>query len=291
MKRNDPATTTAESATDSAMIRLDGVGVTYPDGTLALHPLDLTFRQGEFTVLLGLSGAGKSTLLRTLNQLVVPSSGTISSDELGVIHGSARVRAHRRHTAMIFQQHQLLLRKSALTNVLTGRLAAHSAWRTLLPMPADDVTLAYQCLQRVGLADKTFVRADNLSGGQMQRVGIARALAQQPRVILADEPVASLDPNTSMQVLEQLSRISREDGITTIVSLHQLELARRFAQRVIGLAGGRVVFDGPPSALDSATLDQIYNSGKQDGHQPDTETPSVHQSGSGDHEEPMRAAV
>lgn len=273
------------------MINLDGVGVTYPDGTLALHPVDLAFRQGEFTVLLGLSGAGKSTLLRTLNQLVVPSSGTISSAELGAIRGSARVRAHRRRTAMIFQQHQLLLRKSALTNVLTGRLAAHSGWRTLLPMPGDDVTLAYECLQRVGLADKTFVRIDNLSGGQMQRVGIARALAQQPRMILADEPVASLDPNTSVQVLEQLSRISHEDGITTIVSLHQLELARRFAQRVIGLAHGRVVFDGPPSALDSHTLDLIYNGGGQDDRRLDANTPSAARAGSGDSEEPIPAAV
>ena len=291
MKRNDTTTLAADPAADSMMISLDGVGVTYPDGTLALHPVDLKFRPGEFTVLLGLSGAGKSTLLRTLNQLVAPTSGTIRSAELGVIRGSYHIRAHRRRTAMIFQQHQLLLRKSALTNVLTGRLAAHSAWRTLLPMPGNDVTLAYECLRRVGLADKTFVRIDNLSGGQMQRVGIARALAQEPRMILADEPVASLDPNTSVQILEQLSRISLEDGITTIDSLHQLELARRFAQRVIGLAHGRVVFDGPPSALDNATLDLIYNGGKQNDRQSAVDTSTTDQAESSHQTEPLPATV
>jgi len=238
-----------------------------------------------------LSGAGKSTLLRTLNHLVVPTAGSIHSAELGAIRSATQVRGHRRHTAMIFQQHQLLLRKTALINVLTGRLAVHSAWRTIWPMPRADVLLAHECLRRVGLADKTFVRVDNLSGGQMQRVGIARALAQQPRTILADEPVASLDPNTSVQVLEQLSRISREDGITTIVSLHQLELARRFAQRIIGLAHGRIVFDGPPAELNDAVLAQIYNT--PEAYNLSTETQASASTGvsHGDQEEPMRAAI
>ncbi|MEX2515534.1 MAG: phosphonate ABC transporter ATP-binding protein [Gammaproteobacteria bacterium] len=254
------------SSTAEEILRLDSISVTYPNGTVALQKTSLSLKQSEFTVLLGLSGAGKSSLLRTMNLLVVPSTGKVHSAGIGAITGKRLMRAHRRHTAMIFQQHQLLSRKSALINVLTGRLSEYPAWRTVMPLPHADVQIAYECLQRVGLGEKAFTRVDNLSGGQMQRVGIARALAQQPRLILADEPVASLDPTTSVQVLAQLDRISREDGIATIVSLHQLELARRFAQRIIGLADGRVVFDGPPADLDQSTLDQIYGNTNVQSH-------------------------
>lgn len=245
------------------IIRLDGVGMTYPDGTIGLHETTAQFREGDLTALLGLSGAGKSTLLRSINHLVTPTSGRISSRALGPIASRSEIRAHRRRTAMIFQHHQLLPRFTALQNVLTGRLAYHSTLRGFFPLPRTELRIAHETLERVGLADKALTRVDNLSGGQMQRVGIARALAQQPETILADEPVASLDPATSDKVLELLRRICTEDGITAVISLHQLELATKFADRIVGLAGGRVVFDGSPDELSGAVIHEIYGTGSQ----------------------------
>ena len=159
---------------------------------------------------------------------------------------------------MVFQQHHLIGRLTALENVLTGRLASHGTLRTLLPLPRSDRMIALEALERVGLADRALHRADQLSGGQQQRVGIARAITQRPEIILADEPVASLDPETSVKVLGDLHRICREDGITTIVSLHQVELARRFADRIVGLANGHIVFEGTTAELGSANLEKIY---------------------------------
>lgn len=241
------------------LLRLEGLGLIYPDGTLALKETSLAFYRGQFTVVLGLSGAGKTSMLRCINALQQPTSGVIVSAAVGAVDSNARIRAHRRRTAMIFQHHQLLPRFSALHNVLTGRLGHHSTLRSLLPLPKADIELAYDCLERVGLADKALTRVDNLSGGQFQRVGVARALAQQPDTLLADEPVASLDPSTAVKVLTLLQRVCREDGITAIVSLHQVELATRFADRIIGLAQGAVVFDGPPSEITQRTLDTIYD--------------------------------
>jgi phosphonate transport system ATP-binding protein len=240
------------------MIRLNAVHVTFPGGMMALHPTSLHFRQGEFTVLLGASGAGKSTLLRCLNLLTPPSGGGIEVEGLGNIGDRRRLHEHRKRTGMIFQQHQLIGRQSALANVLLGRIGHHSALRSLFPLPLAERRSALECLERVGLLHKALERVDRLSGGQQQRVGIARALAQQPRLMLADEPVASLDPATSHKVLEQLQRIGREDGITTVVSLHQVDLAQAYADRVIGLAHGHVVFDGAPAGLTPATLQAIY---------------------------------
>lgn len=250
----------------SMMLRIEDMGVTYPGGVLALKPTTVDFQRGEFTVLLGLSGAGKSTLLRSLNHLVRPTSGRVLSSEFGTLDSRLRLRNHRRKTAMVFQHHQLIERHTALANVLTGRLAYHGTWRSLLPMPRHDLELALHCLERVGLADKALARVDQLSGGQQQRVGIARALAQQPSMILADEPVASLDPATSEKVLSLLRDICREDGITAVVSLHQLEYAQRFADRIIGLASARIVFDAPPGELNEAQLAQIYHSPASTGH-------------------------
>ncbi|HET8807451.1 MAG TPA: phosphonate ABC transporter ATP-binding protein [Methylophaga sp.] len=240
------------------ILKVSDLGVTYPGGIEALRKTSINFNPGEFTVLLGLSGAGKSSLLRSLNHLVVPSSGKVISDEFGELNSQKKLRQHRRKTAMVFQHHQLILRHSALQNVLTGRLAYHGFWRSLLPMPKTDVQLVLHCLDRVGLADKALSRIDQLSGGQQQRVGIARALAQQPDIILADEPVASLDPATSEKVLTLLKRICAEDGITAVVSLHQLEYARHFADRIIGLANAEVVFDATPAQLDDTQLALIY---------------------------------
>lgn len=243
------------------MLQVVDVEVTYPNGVIALTRTSTRFERGAFTVLLGTSGAGKSTLLRCLNGLVHPSRGDVIAEGSGPIFASARtLRAHRCRTGMIFQQHHLIGRLTALQNVLMGRLARHGTLRTLLPLPRSDRLLALEALDRVGLADRALHRADQLSGGQQQRVGIARAMAQRPEIVLADEPVASLDPETSVMVLRDLHRICREDGITAIVSLHQLELAHQFADRVVGLASGRIVFDGTPAELGSAALDKIYKS-------------------------------
>ena len=248
------------------LVRFDEVGVTYTNGTVGLHPTSLAIARDQLTVLLGRSGAGKSSLLRLTNDLVRPTSGTVQVDGLGDLADPKILRAHRRQTAMIFQQHQLIGRSSALQNVLTGRLGHHTPWRTLWPMPLEDRRLALECLERVGLMNQALQRTDTLSGGQQQRVGIARALAQEPKLILADEPVASLDPATSRHVLDLLRTVCRQDGIPAIISLHQLDLAERFADRIIGLAEGRVVFDGPPTALGETDLVGIY------GEIPDAET-------------------
>lgn len=241
------------------MIYLNDVSVRYRDDLVALQPTSLRFGRGEFTVLLGASGAGKSTLLRCLNLLNKPSIGQINVEGIGVIEGSAALQAHRRQTGMVFQQHQLIERHTALANVLLGRIGYHSTWRSLFPLPRAERLIALECLDRVGLLHKALDRVDQLSGGQQQRVGIARALAQQPRLMLADEPVASLDPASSRRVLSQLKEICCEDGITTVVSLHQVEFAMEYADRVIGLAQGRVVFDGAPDALTSDVLEMIYD--------------------------------
>jgi len=241
------------------MITLSDVSVRYQSGTLALKSTSLQFEQARFNVLLGSSGAGKSTLLRCINLLVRPTRGGLSIHGMGdPLSSKAVLRQHRRHTAMIFQQHQLIGRLSALQNVLMGRLGHFSSLRTLLPMPRADKLFALECLERVGLLEKALERVDNLSGGQQQRVGIARGLVQRPEILLADEPVASLDPAISEQVLSLLHQICREDKLTTVVSLHQVDFARKYADRIVGLNKGTVVFDGTPATLDEAGYRQIY---------------------------------
>ena len=241
------------------MIYLNDVSVRYREDLVALQPTSLRFARGEFTVLLGASGAGKSTLLRCLNLLTKPNTGQIKVDGIGAIENGTALQTHRRQTGMVFQQHQLIERHTALANVLLGRIGYHSTWRSLFPLPRAERQIALDCLNRVGLLHKALHRVDQLSGGQQQRVGIARALAQQPSLMLADEPVASLDPASSRRVLSQLKQICREDGITTVVSLHQVEFAMEYADRVIGLAQGRIVFDGTPNALTDSVLDMIYD--------------------------------
>ncbi len=240
------------------MIQTDQLAMTYDGGVEALQTTSLAFKQGEVTVLLGPSGAGKSTLLHCLNHLRKPTHGAVVVDGLGRLNHTGRVRRHRRNTAMIFQQHQLLPRVSVLRNTLLGRLGHHGLWRSLWPLPASERRLALDSLARVGLADKALMRADQLSGGQQQRVGIARALTQQAELILADEPVASLDPSASRQVLSLLRGICRERGLTAVISLHQVEYTREFADRVVGLAGGAVVFDDRPDAITDDVLRHVY---------------------------------
>jgi len=244
--------------TTSTFISVTGVKVVYPNGTVALKPISIDFADNEVTVLLGPSGAGKSTLLKTLNRLVAPTRGQVDVRGVGTLTPGRVLRAHRRRTGMVFQQHQLIGRLTVLQNVLLGRLGHYPFWRTLLPMPRQDRQWALECVDRVGLLEKALVRCDALSGGQQQRVGIARALAQRPHLMLADEPVASLDPAASERVLSLLRDICRQDSIPAIISLHQLEYARQFADRIIGLSHGELVYDGPPSGLNQKTLNTIY---------------------------------
>ncbi|MEM9267234.1 MAG: phosphonate ABC transporter ATP-binding protein [Cyanobacteria bacterium P01_F01_bin.13] len=242
----------------AAIVSLQNVGVTYDRGVIALKSVSLQLYRGEFAVVLGISGAGKSTLLRTINYLRPPTQGTVIADHLGDISAPQVLRLHRQRTGMIFQQPQLIERQSALQNVLMGRLAYHSFWRSLLPLPQTDQRLALDCLERVGLIHKALTPVKALSGGQKQRVGIARALVQQPQLMLADEPIASLDPTSAHKIMSLLKTICTTDGIAALLSLHQVEFAREYCDRIIGLAHGQIVFDGPPTALAHQHLAEIY---------------------------------
>lgn len=242
------------------MIRFRAASVVYPGGTRGLDNVDLIIEPGEFVVVVGLSGAGKSTLIRTINGLIPLTSGELSVNEHSVPDLNRRqLRDLRGDIGMIFQGFNLVDRSTVLNNVLMGRLAKVPAWRALLGrFPEHDLAVAAAALDRVGMLDRAHQRSTDLSGGQRQRVGIARALAQEPQVILADEPVASLDPPTSHQIMQHLQRINRELGITTIVNLHFLDLAVTYAQRIVGLREGTIVFDGPGSECTADVFEGIY---------------------------------
>ncbi len=246
--------------TEPPAIEFAAAGVTYPNGTVALQDVSLCIQPGEFVVVVGSSGAGKSTLLRSVNGLTALTQGSIRVQGVPVPQRPGRaLRQLRAGIGMIFQDFRLSRRLTVMSNVLVGRLAHVPGWRTLLNLwPQADRELAFQALERVDLVEKAWTRAGELSGGQQQRVGIARALAQQPAILLADEPVASLDPVTSRQVMEDLVRINRELGITTLVNLHDLELAQRHGQRILGLRDGRLVFDGPAATISKADFTRIY---------------------------------
>lgn len=242
------------------MIEFRDLEVTYPNGLKALKGIDLEIPKGQFVVIVGLSGAGKSTLIRTVNHLVPPSRGEVVIDgrPIGRASGS-ELRQQRAKIGMIFQTFNLVKRSSVLRNVLAGRLGHVSPIRGLFGLfSKEDMALAHDSLRRVGIPEKAYARADALSGGQQQRVGIARALAQQPEVMLADEPVASLDPPTSHAVMSDLKRISREDGITTLVNLHFIDMARDYADRIVGMRDGVVVFDGTPAEATDKAFEDIY---------------------------------
>jgi phosphonate transport system ATP-binding protein len=243
------------------MIEIRGLSKSYGDFE-ALHGVDLTVAKGEFLVVLGASGAGKSTLLRCINRLATPTRGEIRVDGVAATTGRTGLRRLRRDVAMIFQHYNVVPRLSVLKNVLTGRLGSVPAVLSWLQVfPREDIEIARACLQRVELGHKADERTDTLSGGQKQRVGIARALAQRPKVILADEPVASLDPKTSRKVLNYLKQASTESGITVVCNLHQVDYAREFGQRIVGVAAGRIVFDGRPDELTEEALQRIYPGG------------------------------
>ncbi len=222
--------------------------------------MSLEVPRGQFVCVIGPSGSGKSTLLRSLNRLLEPSAGRILLDgqELTRLRG-AELRRARRRMAMVFQQFNLVRRSTVLKNVLNGRLGYQEGWRAVLPIfSAQDRRLAWRSLDRVEIAEKGMVRADRLSGGQQQRVAIARALAQEPEIILADEPIASLDPETAVVVLDYLRDINRKDGITLVCSIHHFELAKRYADRIVAMRQGRIVYDGAPEQLDQAAYATIY---------------------------------
>ncbi len=248
-----------KSAVQESHLSLRGITVTYADGHTALAPTSLEVQQGGFLVLLGASGAGKSTLLRSINGLVRPTGGEVSVAGLsGGVVSRRNLLEHRRRCGMVFQQHHLIGRQSVLANVLMGMLSGRGSLATLLPWSKADKLEALSAIDRVGLLEKALARADTLSGGQQQRIGIARALVQKPSLLLADEPVASLDPATAQSVLTLLHDICRTDRLTAIVSLHQVSLARMFADRIVGLRQGQVVFDGTPAQLTEESQSALY---------------------------------
>ena len=245
-----------------AALHTRNLEVTYEVGgspIKALQRNSLTIEQGTFVVLLGASGAGKSTLLRTLNGLVRPTSGNVIAEGIGDITGHAALRRHRRQTGMVFQQHHLIGRLSVLHNVLMGRLTSVPTWRALLTLWSDaDKLAALEALDRFGMADFASQRCDQLSGGQQQRVAICRALVQEPKIILADEPIASLDPRNTQLVMDALRSINKELGITVLCNLHALDVARSYCDRLVGMSAGRVVFDGAPDALTEDLVHTLY---------------------------------
>jgi phosphonate transport system ATP-binding protein len=243
------------------MIRIENVSKTYDGVNWAVHELSLTLEAGEFVVVLGKSGSGKSTLIRLLNRLVEPSAGRIflGGDEITGA-SPARLRRLRRRMGMIFQEYNLVPRLPVLTNALTGALGEISPAASLFNhFPAAAAKRARGHIKRLGLGDRIYQRADRLSGGQKQRVGIARALMQEPEVLLADEPVSSLDPSTSRVILDILQGVHRDRGVTVICNLHLPALARDYGTRVLGLRKGRLVFDGPPENLDDSAVHNVYD--------------------------------
>ena len=242
------------------MLRVEHLTKVYPNGTVALRDVSFQVQDGEFLAVIGLSGSGKSTLLRCINRLIEPTEGKILWDDLDITAAKpSEMRQIRRQMGMVFQQFNLVKRSSVLTNILSGRLGYVDPWKSLLNyFSPEDHKLAEKNLKRLGLEDKAYARADSLSGGQQQRVGIARALMQEPRLILADEPVASLDPVLSHSILKYLEQLNKEDKITVICSLHFLDLVHRYATSAIALKDGQLVFQGLPLEIDDAEFKAIY---------------------------------
>ena len=244
------------------MLKIEKLSKTYDSGTYALQDVSLVIDPGEFVVVLGKSGSGKSTLLRCINRLVEPTSGRIFLNETEITGASpSRLRELRKKIGMVFQQYNLVERFSVQTNVLSGKLASMSNIASLLNLfPEADVEKSRQVLNRLGLAGKDLKRSDKLSGGQQQRVGLARALMQNPQLILADEPVSSLDPATSNQIMDLLAEFNEKDGMAVICNLHLPSLAKAYGSRIILLSKGRIVYDGSPTDLSEDKLNSFYNS-------------------------------
>ncbi|MBE6104011.1 MAG: phosphonate ABC transporter ATP-binding protein [Erysipelotrichaceae bacterium] len=242
------------------MIKFDHVDKVYNNGVKALDDVNLEIEQGEFVAVIGLSGAGKSTLIRTVNKMIDVTSGTVTVNgtDVSKLQGK-ELRKFRRKIGMVFQQFNLVNRTSVINNVLVARVADMSLFRTLFGLYSkEDKLAALEALDKVGILDKAYIRADQLSGGQQQRVALARTLAQNPEIILADEPVAALDPVMADVVMSDFLRINKEMKITVIINIHHVDLALQYADRVIGIQAGKVVFDGPTSKVTNDILKQIY---------------------------------
>jgi phosphonate transport system ATP-binding protein len=246
------------------MLKLNNLTKRYDTGDLALEGVDLVIPSGQVLALIGPSGAGKSTLIRCINRLVEPSTGSIVLNDLDLPTLSSRaLRKARRKMGMIFQEYALVERLTVMENVLSGRLGYVGFWRSYFrKFPQDDIKEAYRLLDRVGLLEMADKRADELSGGQRQRVGICRALIQNPDLLLVDEPTASLDPKTSRQIMRLINELCKERGLTAIINIHDVLLAQMFSQRIVGLALGKIVYDGNPDGLTPEVLTSIY--GKED---------------------------
>ena len=242
------------------MLRIKGLTKRYRTGDLALKGIDIDVPDGQVMALIGPSGAGKSTVIRCINRLVEPTSGEIMFEGADMVKLDRRgLRLARRHIGMVFQEYNLVERLTVMENLLCGRLGYISplkAW--LRKFPAEDIARAFELLETVGLAGFANQRADSLSGGQRQRVGIARAIMQQPKLLLADEPTSSLDPKTSVEIMELLRDMCGKYAIPVVVNMHDVELARRFADRIIGMSGGKVVYDGSAAGLSDEVLKTIY---------------------------------
>ena len=242
------------------MLRIENLTKIYPDGTVALKDISFEVPEGQFLVVIGLSGSGKSTLLRCINRLIDPTAGRILWNDIDITAASPRKLLQiRSQIGMVFQQFNLVKRSSVMTNVLSGRLGYVNPWLSLVGFwPRAERARAMHAMERVGITDKADNRADALSGGQQQRVGIARALMQEPRLLLADEPVASLDPVLAHSIMQYLEMLNRSDGVTVPCSLHFLDLVQRYATWVVGLKDGEKVFEGAPQEIDRIRFKEIY---------------------------------
>ena len=242
------------------MIKFDKVNKVYPNGLHALKNVSLEINQGEFVAIIGLSGAGKSTLLRTINRMHDISEGSliVNGQEIKNLKGKD-LRTFRRKVGMVFQSFNLVTRTTVINNVLTSRVPDMPLWKSIIGLYSkEDKIIALEALDKVGILDKAYVRADQLSGGQQQRVALARTLAQKPEIILADEPVAALDPITAKQVMDDFKKINKELNMSVLINIHHVDLALKYADRVIGIKAGEIVYDGPSAEVDSEVLKQIY---------------------------------
>ncbi len=248
------------------MLEVKNLSKVYPSGTQALYDVSFTVPDGEFLVVIGLSGSGKSTLLRCINRLIDPTSGQIIWDGVDITAAKGSELRHiRRHIGMVFQQFNLVKRSTVMTNVLSGRLGYVSTLPSLMGIwSPEEKERAVTALETVGISDKADERADALSGGQQQRVGIARALMQEPKLMLADEPVASLDPVLAHTILQYLEQLNKNQGTTVICSLHFLDLVQRYASHVIALKDGKKVFEGEAEEINRARFKEIYGEEAQE---------------------------